>query len=207
MTDTPPAATPPLAWPTLPDDAARLAWYRDCIAAYAWLWEGHASQVRLQPVSSAELDALAQRLGHALPPLLHAYHAQLGALALPERLCSVTPADFASIEPLADAYPGIADILEDAPDADAQQALVDQLIAFGDYLGNGNLWCWHRQTGEVWYFDHDSPPMLTRMFPQVADYLDALMILCLAEVHDTEDEGQALLRQRFGNALVQKWMY
>ena len=206
--DTPPADTPPLAWPELPDDEARLAWYRACIAAYAGLWEGHATQPILAPASRAELDALEQRLGCALPPLLRAYHARLGALSLAERLCSVAPpVMFASIEPLADAYPGITDILEDEDDADDQWALVDELVAFGDYLGNGNLWCFHRQTGEVWYFDHDSPPMLTRMFGQVADYLDALMFKCLLQVHDAEDDDETLLRQRFGDALVEKWMY
>jgi hypothetical protein len=152
------------------------------------------------------LYALQQRLGCPLPPLLRAYHQQIGALDLSERLCGVTPAEHAPVEPLKDAYQGIADILEDAPDARQQWALVDQLVAFGDYLGNGNKWCFHRQTGEVWYFDHDSPPMLTRLFASVADYIDALMFKCLLEVHGQDDDEDAL-RARLGDAVVEKWMY
>ena len=83
---------------------------------------------------------------------------------------------------------------------------MDELVVFGDYLGNGNHWCFHRQSGEVWYFDHDSPPMLTRMFAHVHDYLDALMMMCLLEVHGLKDD-EALLRQRFGDMCIDKWRY
>ncbi|WP_231755257.1 SMI1/KNR4 family protein [Bordetella sp. N] len=197
---------PPLEWPTHATDDERLAWWQACARAYADLWEGHASQAGLAPSSRAELDALEQRLGCPLPPLLRAYHTRIGALNLCENLCSVTQADLASIEPLRAAYPGIADILEDAHDAEAQWQLVDQLVAFGDYLGNGNVWCFHRETGEVWYFDHDSAPMLTRMFSDVGGYLDALMYKCLLEVHEQEDDEDTL-RRHLGDAIVDKWMY
>ena len=84
--DTPPAMTPSMTWPELPDDEARLTWWRNCILAYAWLREGRATRPFLTPASRAELDALEQRLGCTLPPLLRAYHARLGALSLPEQL-------------------------------------------------------------------------------------------------------------------------
>jgi len=85
--------------------------------------------------------------------------------------------------------------------------LADMLVAFGDYLGNGNMFCFHKESGEVYYFDHDDGPPLTRFFCRVEQYLDALMILNLAEVHDADDEGEALLVQRFGKPLVRQWMY
>lgn len=203
--DTPELASelPPLAWPQFTDDSARLEWWRSCVQAYLSLWENPDP---LSPVSTQALDALEQRLGCSLPPLLRTYHEHVGTLNLAETLCSVTPAKYASIEPLREAYPGITDILEDAPDADQQWALVNALIAFGDYLGNGNLWCFHRETGEVWYFDHDDAPMLTQIFTDVGQYLDVLMFKCLLEAHGEED-NEDLLREHLGDEVVQKWMY
>ena len=193
---------PPLAWPTSLDDADRLAWWRECVLA----WLDQEEKPVPAPASKKAVAELEQRLGCALPPLLRHYHLQLGVLDLPENLCSVAPARYAAIEPLIHAFPGITDILEGAADADASRALVDELVAFGDYLGNGNLWCFHRRTGQVWYFDHDTAPMLTPMFADVGGYLDALAFKCLLAVHDREDD-ETLLRQRLGNDIVDKWMY
>lgn len=193
---------PPLEWPEFSDEKSRLNWWHACAQAWLAEWDKPAHAL----VTHQELEALEQRLGCAIPPLLRTYHEQIGTLDLAEVLCSVTPAKYASIEPLRDAYPGIVDILEGAPDADEQWALVNQLVAFGDYLGNGNLWCFHRQTGEVWYFDHDSPPVLTQIFTDVGQYLDALMFTCLLDVHG-EEENEELLRERLGDAVVEKWMY
>jgi len=33
------------------------------------------------------------------------------------------------------------------------------------------------------------------------------MLKMLAEVHDEEEKGEALLVEKFGKALVRKWMY
>lgn len=194
---------PPLAWPKFTDETARLAWWRACVQAYFELWDNPSP---ITPVQSKDTEALEQRLDCALPPLLRHYHEQIGALELTERLCSVAPAKYASIEPLLDAYPGIRDILEDAPDAEPQWVLVNQLIAFGDYLGNGNLWCFHREMGAVWYFDHDCSPMLTQIFSDVSQYLDVLMFKCLLEAHGEED-NEDLLREHLGDDVVEKWMY
>ena len=139
--------------------------------------------------------------------MLRAYHQHIGVEYLAE---IINPPE--RIEPLLDAFPGLEDILEDlsAEQAAATRALAGQLIAFGDYLGNGNLWCFHRQTGQVWYCDHDTGECLTPIFDDVRDYLDAVMILSLAEAHDPEEGHEAaesILRQRLGDAVVEKWMY
>ncbi|MBP2167874.1 hypothetical protein J2125_001066 [Erwinia toletana] len=194
---------PPLVWPEFTDDKARLEWWHACVVTWLAQWEKPAP---LTPVSPKALEALEQRLGCAIPPLLRTYHEQIGTLNLAETLCGVTPEKYANIEPLRDAWPGITDILEDASDAEPQWALVNQLIVFGDYLGNGNMWCFHRETGEVWYFDHDCSPMLTQIFTDVGQYLDVLMFKCLLEAHG-EEENEDLLRERLGDAVVEKWMY
>ena len=51
-----------------------------------------------------------------------------------------------------------------------------ELIVFGDYLGNGNMFCFHRGSGDVYYFVHDTLPSLTLFSADVQDYLDGLMI-------------------------------
>lgn len=194
---------PPLVWPEFTDQHARLAWWRDCVYAWRDQWDNPAPS---KPASDAELADLEQRIGCPLPPVLRTYHQQIGELNLAETLCSVTPAQYAAIEPLLAAYPGISDILDDVPQDDPQWKLVNNLIAFGDYLGNGNLWCFHRETGEVWYFDHDTSPMLTQIFRDTGQYLDALMFKCLLEAHG-EEENEELLRERLGDEVVEKWMY
>jgi hypothetical protein len=200
----PPAGCPALAWPVLLQQDARLNWYQEVIAAYAALWAGHVSQARLAPVSEAALSELESRLGCTLPLPLREYQQKLGALSLAEGLCSVNASDRgAAIEPLLDAYPGIVELTDNK----AELLLAKQLVAFGDYLGNGNMFCFHRESGEVYYFDHDDGEILTRFFPSVECYLDALMILCLAEVYEDDDAGEALLVERFGPALVKKWQY
>lgn len=200
----PPAHCPPLAWPALSDDIERLAWYRAVIDAYAALWEGHAAQAKLAPVREDDLCALENKLGCPLPPALRTYHRELGVLSLAEELCSVTEGD-RPIQPLVDAYPGIGEIAEE----EADLRLAENMIVFGDYLGNGNMFCFHRETFEVYYFDHDTGDMLTRFFPSPQEYLDALMIRCLAEIYESEgcdDGGEAILIERFGEALVRKWL-
>lgn len=88
------------------------------------------------------------------------------------------------------------------------------LVVFGDYLGNGNLWCFDRRDGSVWYLDHDCSPLLTRMFDDAGDYLDALALMSLCRSHavaqgrgDGDEQAEVLLGERFGQALVRKWMY
>lgn len=201
--DWPPAGCPPLAWPTLSDDAARWDWYRAVIGAYSALWEGHVTQARLAPVAEPALASLEARLGCALPAPLKRYHLELGALSLAERLCSVDADAPVPIQPLLEAFPGITDITDDP----AELAQAEALVAFGDYLGNGNMFCFHRTSGEVFYFDHDDGALLTRFFPSVEHYLDALMVRCLAEVHEDDDAGEALLVKRLGRDLVRKWLY
>jgi hypothetical protein len=199
--DQPPPA-PPLEWPDLSNDAARHDWYRSVIAAYADLWEAHPSSPILAPVGEHDLANLETRLGCALPPALRSYHSELGALSLAETLCSAV-GGHTPIQPLMDAYPGVVDLADDP----AELALARELVVFGDYLGNGNMFCFHRTTGEVYYFDHDTGDMLTRFFSSTEEYLDALMIRCLAEIHEDDDAGEALLAARFGSALVTKWLY
>jgi len=81
------------------------------------------------------------------------------------------------------------------------------MVAFSDCLGNGNMFCFHKNTGAVYYFDHDTNPALTWFSSDINSYLEALMIKMHAEAHQQEDVGEDLLVDRFGLALIRKWMY
>jgi hypothetical protein len=156
--------SPPLEWPALSDDASRKAWYLAVISAYAELWEGHPSQPVVAPNSDEALCSLETRLGCALPLALRNYHKEIGALRLRERLCGVEDKD-TPIQPLLDAYPGIVDM---EPSID-EMRLAEALIVFGDYLGNGNMFCFDRGNGSVYYFDHDGEALLTKFFDDARD--------------------------------------
>ncbi|WP_370681408.1 SMI1/KNR4 family protein [Comamonas sp. GB3 AK4-5] len=197
----------------------RLAYWHQGLQAHAWMNE---EVVQANPCSLAELRLCEWRLGCSLPQSLRGYYLQLGVLDWSERLLnprfdpSAPDTDMDAIGPVHVVFPGISDIVEisQPQQAPALMAALDALVAFGDYLGNGNLWCFDRRDGSVWYLDHDSGPLLTRVFDDAGDYLDALalMALCLAHATaDGKDDGdaraEAMLRQRLGSALVKKWMY
>ena len=206
----------------LPADASldqRLAHWYQGLQAHAWMDEEPA---QVKPFSRAELRLCEWRLGCALPQSLRDYLLQLGVLDWAERLLSprfdlmAPDADMDAIGSVQVVFPGIADIVEmsASQQALALEAQLSELVVFGDYLGNGNLWCFDRRDGSVWYLDHDSSPLLTRMFDDVGDYLDALALMSLCRSHavaqgrdDGDEQAEVLLEKRFGRALIRKWMY
>lgn len=202
MTPTSPSV-PPLEWPSLKDDAARLTWFRAVIEAYADLWSGHVSMPKSTPATQEAVTEAENRLGCVLPADLRRYHLKVGTLDLAEQLCALDKEARTPMLPLFDAYPGLVE----RGLAKQEETLAEQLIVFGDYLGNGNMFCFHRSNGAVYYFDHDTDPALTFFASDIDSYLEALMIKMLAEVHEQEEAGEDLLVERFGRALVRKWLY
>ena len=214
------ADVPEPYWP--PADTSfdqRLAYWYQGLQAHAWMDEELA---QAKPFSRAELRLCEWRLGCNLPRSLHDYLSQLGVLDWAERLLSprfdlmAPDADMDAIGLVQVVFPGIADIVEMSEQQQAQElmAQLSEMVVFGDYLGNGNLWCFDRRDGSVWYLDHDSSPLLTRMFDDVGDYLDALALMSLCRSHavaqgrdDSDEQAEALLSERFGQRLVKKWMY
>jgi hypothetical protein len=195
----PPPNCPPLEWPENLDAPRRYEWYASTIEAYSLLWQGHVTQARVDPVAEEEIVRLEQRLATSLPESLRTYHRQLGALRLAETLCSVAPSKN-PIQPLADAFPAVGEV-------GVEPGVAREMIAFGDSSGSGNLFCFHCRSGEIFFFDHDDGSPLTRFFADAAGYLDALMIRCLAEVHEDDGRGEQLLVSRLGQPLVRKWLY
>jgi hypothetical protein len=195
----PPPNCPPLEWPESLAGPRRYEWYAAVVEAFALLWKGHVTEARVAPVPEEEIVRLEGRIGTSLPQSLRTYHLRLGALNLAETLCSVAPSDNA-IQPLDEAFPSIREV-------GVEPSVAREMIVFGDSLGSGNLFCFERRSGEVYFFDHDDGDPLTRFFADPDEYLEALMLRCLAEVHENDDLGEQLLVSRLGEALVRKWMY
>ena len=214
------ADVPEPFWPPASaTEEQRLGYWYLGLQAHAWLDE---ETVQPTPFSPAELRLCEWRLGGKLPEALRDYLLQLGVLDWAERLLSprfdlkAPDEDMDAIGPVSVVFPGVADIVEmQGPEHSSQlQAELQQLVAFGDYLGNGNLWCFDRRDGSVWYLDHDSSPLLTRVFEDAGNYLDALVMMALCRAHaiaggrgDGDEVAEVMLSQRLGKDLIEKWMY
>jgi hypothetical protein len=179
------------------------------LQAHAWMDEEPA---QAKPFSRAELRLCEWRLGCNLPQSLRDYLLQLGVLDWAERLLSprfdlmAPDADMDAIGSVQVVFPGIADIVEmSAPQqAQALEAQLSELVVFGDTWAmaiSGAL----TARWSVWYLDHDSSPLLTRMFDDVGDYLDALAMMSLCRSHavaqgrgDGDEQAEALLQSASG---------
>lgn len=190
----------PLTLPPLPDEAARLAWWAQCVRAYLDLWGGDRP---FFSVSRADLADCERRIGCPLPPVLRAYHEHIG---VQYPAWTIFPPEL--IGPLADACFWLDGIWAELPaaEADAIRARADGLLAFGESPDDGSLWCFHRNTGRIWRCGCGDG-CLTQLPVDAGGWLDAVMILSAARAHGHEDgAAAALLRQRLGGAAADKLM-
>jgi hypothetical protein len=209
--DIPAEPTWPVWTPSTPLHERARTW-ATAVLVEAWERHGTAEVRHLRPASRIELLECEHRIDHRLPASLRAYHLALGASGSVEGILPVTAVEHGGcVGPLLETFPGLLDLLTirglDRPEARRQVA---DLVAFGDYLGNGNLWCFSRETGAVWYVDHDGPEPFTRMFDDVGDYFDALTVVAAGrarEVLGGEDESERVLAARLGRDRVRTWMY
>ncbi|MEV7971923.1 SMI1/KNR4 family protein [Cellulomonas sp. NPDC089187] len=184
-----------------PDE--RLRWWSWAVRLHTWQMAGDVTADVLRPATRIELAMAEHRLGVVLPESLRRYHLALGSTPSVEGILGLTGERFERVEPLADAYPGIVEMGLD-------HTRVDRLIAFGDYLGNGNQWCFDRADGSVWYFDHDGGRALTRMFDDPGDYLDALTVRAIGAAHDSlgrDDRSEDALVALLSEERVRTWPF
>jgi SMI1-KNR4 cell-wall len=195
---------PALAWPSNLDEDSRDNWYHAVILEYLALWDDDVTEAMFTPATAKQIEAVEKKIGCPLPAALKNYHLKFGVVELGEQLCKLKDPQYdVFIQPLLDAFPGI----DDMDFSEADMNLAEQLIVFGDYLGNGNMWCFHAESQKIYYFDHDSEPQLTLFFDEMHEYLDALMIRSLGEIHDDDATAEALLTEKIGKNLVKKWLY
>ena len=113
----------------------------------------------------------------------------------------------------------IKDIWKDQPQYGPDFTAEDKkylpfLVSFSDYLGNGNMFCFHSQTLEIYYFDHDTQPYLTKLFDDAGDYLKGCLISCQSDFFNQEIGQKTvdawceeILDGIYGHDVVRKWKY
>lgn len=170
-------------------------------------WADNWSRELAQAVSDLQISQLEQRLGTRLPNGLRLFYQTFGIADIGEELQSFDDIDW------------IKDIWAAAPEygpdfTEADRKILPKLITFSDYLGNGNMFCFHADTHEVYYFDHDCLPYFSRLFATVDDYIRACLIVAQADlfgadIDQTQVEGwvESKVIELFGDDVVKKWRY
>ncbi|REC40459.1 MULTISPECIES: SMI1/KNR4 family protein [Chryseobacterium] len=158
-----------------------------------------------EPISTDDIKKLEERLGTSLPENLKTFHNTFGLSDIGEQL-----QDFEDIGWIKDIWadnPYGSDFTED------DKVFLPYLISFSDYLGNGNMFCFHSQTKEIYYYDHDDTPYITKMFNTVDEYLKGCLIFAQsdlfgeAEQEDVEEWAEEIVSEIVGKETVEKWRY
>ncbi|GAL61831.1 SMI1/KNR4 family protein [Algibacter lectus] len=160
-----------------------------------------------EPISEETIFELEKRLGVSLPSNLKLFYQKFGIAKIGEQLQSI------------DEIGWIKDLWKDAPQYGPDFSKDDKkhlpfLISFSDYLGNGNMFCFHSETKEIYYFDHDTKPYITKLFNSVSDYIKGCLISCQSDLFNqeigqekVEEWCEEILNEMFGKDIVEKWKY
>jgi len=158
------------------------------------------------PVADTEIVELETRLGTSLPDSLKLFYKTFGIADIGEQLQS-----FSEIGWINDIWKNSPEYGPDFTDSDKEY--LPFLISFSDYLGNGNMFCFHSETKEIFYYDHDTQPYLTKIFDRVDDYLKGCLIFVQTDFYgdvdseDVEKWAEEVVSGLFGNEIVRKWRY
>ena len=78
-----------------------------------------------------------------------------------------------------------------------------------NYLGNGNSWCFHANTKEIFYFKHDSRPNINGMFASFGQYIQSLIIFSQRDMADgkLEEEIEEIVVGLIGQDRLRVWQY
>ena len=160
-----------------------------------------------EPKTEDEIKRLEDKLGVNLPGGLKLFYKTFGIAPVGEALLN-----FEEIGYLKDIW---ADEPEYGPDfTEEDKTVLPYLITFSDYLGNGNMFCFHQDTKEIYYFDHDDKPYLTKLFDTVDDYLKGCLIFSQASLYeqgvvqaDIERWIEETVEELYGVETLKKWKY
>jgi len=151
-----------------------------------------------------EIAQLEKRLGTPLPEHLKLFYQTFGLADIGEQL-----QDFKEMGWIKDIW---ADQPQYGPDFTTEdKKYLPFLVSFSDYLWNGNMFCFHSETHQIYYYDHDSQPYLTKLFDQFEHYLKACLILIqddfFGKVKQEQVEAwtEEIVSDLFGKETVQKW--
>ena len=155
------------------------------------------------PISTVEISILEKKLGTTLPDNLKLFYQTFGLANIGEKL-----QDLKEIGWIKDIW---ADQPEYGPDfTDDDKKYLPFLVSFSDYLGNGNMFCFHSETKQIYYYDHDTRPYLTKMFDTVDNYLKGCLIFAqndLSTNNNVENWTEEIVSEIVGGDIVNKWRY
>jgi hypothetical protein len=156
-----------------------------------------------KPVSEQEILNLETKLGTTIPKNLKLFYQTFGIADIGEQL-----QDFNEVDWIKDIW---ADAPQYGPDfTEEDKQLLPYLISFSDYLGNGNMFCFHSETKEIYYYDHDDTPYLTKIFDTVDDYLKGCLIFAqndFSENKEIDNWTEEIVVDLLGSTTVNKWRY
>ncbi|KFF03467.1 SMI1/KNR4 family protein [Flavobacterium reichenbachii] len=154
-------------------------------------------------ISKEEIFNLEKKLGTSLPENLKLFYETFGIADIGEQL-----QDFEEVDWIKGIW---ADAPQYGPDfTEEDKKLLPYLISFSDYLGNGNMFCFHSETKEIYYYDHDSKPYLTKIFDTVDDYLKGCLIFAqndFSESREIDKWTEEIVSDLVGEKIVRKWRY
>lgn len=155
------------------------------------------------PISTNEISILEKKLGTTLPDKLKLFYQTFGLADIGEQLQDLK--DIGWIKDIWAAQP------QYGPDfTDDDQKNLPFLVSFSDYLGNGNMFCFHSETKQIYYYDHDDSPYLTKMFDTVDNYLKGCLIFAqndLSTNDNIHDWTEEIVSAVVGADIVKKWRY
>ena len=173
--------------------------------ALAVKWNSHIPP----PISKEKISSLENKLGTHLPDKLKLFYETFGLADIGEEL-----QDFETIEWLKDIWPQ-DDVFNYGPEfSEEDKKLLPYLVTFSDYLGNGNMFCFHSETHEIYYLNHEDHPLLHKMFASVDEYIKGCLIFAQADLFDTTIEQkkvekwtEEIVKDLYDNEVVNRWIY
>lgn len=155
------------------------------------------------PISKEEISNLEKRLGTSLPENLKLFYETFGIADIGEQL-----QDFEEVDWIKDIW---ADAPQYGPDfTEEDKKILPYLISFSDYLGNGNMFCFHSETKEIYYYDHDTKPYITKIFDTVDDYIKGCLIFAqndFSQSREIDNWTEEIVIDLLGEKTVRKWRY
>lgn len=157
-------------------------------------------------VSEEEIQEIEKHLGAKLPDSLKLFYKTFGVADIGEELI-----DLKNISYLKEWWEEDA---EYGPDfSEENKKVLPYLVWFGDYLGNGNMFCFHTKTHEIYYFDHDTLPYLTKLFDDFSDYLKGCLIFKQLDYvsdekwKELEPIFEEVISEFISEEVIKKWRY
>ena len=159
-----------------------------------------------EPIALENILKLEKRLETSLPISLKLFYQKFGIAHIGEELQKLDEIDW------------IKNIWKDTEYgrdfSEEDKNKLPYLISFSDYLGNGNMLCFHSESKEIYYYDHDTKPYLSKLFNDASDYIKGCLISCQADLFNqetgqeqVEEWCEEILIGMLGEKTVKKWKY